>query len=927
MSKNITYIRASIVALVMLVMGAMYNTASAQATEINVNGTIEVTDNLFFNYETDLIIYVFSYDDGANKAKADLEKNPNARIRAERYYADEFGKFDFFMMEGGSALVWAKVPGYEGHVITFREAMKGTIKITLVSSSENKKSMTDGDIALRAVEVSDSLAKRKTSSTTQTVEKGDTLEKTLRHPIHFRTKSNMRIIAQPVWYDRTDFVDEDSDTIFCFGKPASWEGFEYNKTQYRRMDYDWKHDSLSIMQSMSKTYVNSQGLSSNVSIVEEGDSVIVYVTEALVGHDPEPSHPYPFGVLIAISDYNTNYHYEEFKDGGERRSPLKFLDLSYDRFLPDYDKFKEKTANVRNEDEGELKLNFEIGKATIIAGDSMSNAQLNAVRTTIREIENDPSGLTELTAVIVYGEASPDGNEESNRRLAEARANYAMNEIKRYTSNPRIVRSGKAVVKTWEDVAELMEKDGLVDDAKAIREVIEKYPRSNADQFVKIRSFANYKEVIEGKYLPQLRKVRYTYKTFITGQPEVEKIIEEFNNGSKYMNRGKYWALMDYYKDDNVMLEKVARKALEDTRETDKSKEEGRYNDGYWVYPATVLASCYIARDTADYDLLKPFLKVWYDADSSKVRVEEPNTMQEFERSRWDNSEYRIIMYTNQPEVAANQLIMAMKGRNREEKRLMNGYQSLIEASATQSATYKNLLMFSKCMQGRYLGDSQEAVDIRTAIASTGAVNNVVIKLAVQDKKEDKLLLSAIDILPDDAKSDYLRSIIMLRNEMKSDAAQYLARSFLKDMRMFSYANNDADLICDDATSEDGKFRAMDGAFMIWKDSIKARTQIMPETSFENMDSVGGMPDMANIPDAEIKYDESHPFTWYSRAIEAAEKGNIEEAKSSLFKCFDMDKDYILVLSVAMKRDKTINNKEELIKTLKALRKEYKDKK
>ena len=59
----------------------------------------------------------------------------------------------------------------------------------------------------------------------------------------------------------------------------------------------------------------------------------------------------------------------------------------------------------------------------------------------------------------------------------------------------------------------------------------------------------------------------------------------------------------------------------------------------------------------------------------------------------------------------------------------------------------------------------------------------------------------------------------------------------------------------------------------------------------------------------------------------AAEKGNIEEAKSSLFKCFDMDKDYILVLSVAMKRDKTINNKEELIKTLKALRKEYKDKK
>lgn len=923
MSKKLRYIRASIVALAMMVMGTAYNTASAQATEINVTGTVEVADNLFFNYKSDLIIYVFSFDDGASKAKADLEKNPNARIRGERYYADDYGAFNFFMMEGGSALIWSKIPGYEGYVITFREAMKGTLKIKLVGKSENKKSMLDGDNELSAIVVSDSLAKRKTSSTTQTVEKGDTLEKTLRHPIHFRAKSNMRIIAQPVWYDRTDFVDEDSDTIFCFGKPASWEGFEYNKTQFRRMDYNWQHDSLHIMQSKTKTYVNSQGQVSNVSIVEEGDSVIVYVTDALIGHDPEPSHPYPFGVLIAISDYNTNYHYEEFKDGGERRSPLKFLDFSYDRFLPDYDKFKEKTANVRNEDEGELKLNFEVGKATIIAGDSMSNAQLNAVRNTIREIENDPSGLVELTAVIVYGEASPDGNEESNRKLAEARANYAINEIKRYTSNPRIVRSGKAVVKSWEDVAELMEKDGLVDDAKAIRDVIAMYPKSNAEQFMKIRSFANYKEVIEGKYLKQLRKVRYTYKTFITGQPEVGKIIEEFNAGSKYMNRGKYWALMDYYKDDNEMLEKVARKALEDTRETDKSKEEGKHNDGYWVYPATVLASCYIARDTADYDLLKPFLKVWYDADSAKVKVEESNIMHEFEKSRWDNSEYRIIMYTNQPEVAANQLIMAMKGRNREEKRLMNGYQSLIEACADTSATYRNLLMFSKCMQGRYIGDSEEANDVRTAIASTGVINNAVIKLAIQDKKEDKLLLDAVDVLPDDAKSDYLRSIIMLRNEMKSDACQYLASSFLKDMKMFSYANNDADLICEDATSEDGKFRAMDGAFMIWKDSIKARTQIVPEISLED-----GMEEVAPVvSDAEIKYDESHPFTWYSRGIDAAAKGNTDDARSYLFKCFDMDKDYMLVLNVAMKRDKTINNKKELVDTLKALRKEYKDKK
>ena len=159
MSKKLRYIRASIVALAMMVMGTAYNTASAQATEINVTGTVEVADNLFFNYKSDLIIYVFSFDDGASKAKADLEKNPNARIRGERYYADDYGAFNFFMMEGGSALIRSKIPGYEGYVITFREAMKGTLKIKLVGKSENKKSMLDGDNELSAIVVSDSLAK------------------------------------------------------------------------------------------------------------------------------------------------------------------------------------------------------------------------------------------------------------------------------------------------------------------------------------------------------------------------------------------------------------------------------------------------------------------------------------------------------------------------------------------------------------------------------------------------------------------------------------------------------------------------------------------------------------------------------------------------------------------------------------------------
>ena len=60
----------------------------------------------------------------------------------------------------------------------------------------------------------------------------------------YKIKPNQRIIAQPVWYDRVDISDANSDTVFAYGKPVYLDYTEYALTQDRAMDYRMKHDEL-----------------------------------------------------------------------------------------------------------------------------------------------------------------------------------------------------------------------------------------------------------------------------------------------------------------------------------------------------------------------------------------------------------------------------------------------------------------------------------------------------------------------------------------------------------------------------------------------------------------------------------------------------------------------------------------------------------
>jgi hypothetical protein len=129
--------------------------------------------------------------------------------------------------------------------------------------------------------------------------------------------------------------------------------------------------------------------------------------------------------------------------------------------------------------------------------------------------------------------------------------------------------------------------------------------------------------------------------------------------------------------------------------------------------------------------------------------------------------------YTNGPSVAANQLIMTLKQPKRSYKKHIPILQSLIDG---KGAEYDTLLIFSKCMEGKYDGPSAEAQEIRKVVSAVSATNAVVINLAVNDSPEflEAAIADSVN-LPDNAISDYLKSIICLRKNDKEKAERYLA--------------------------------------------------------------------------------------------------------------------------------------------------------
>ena len=750
-------------------------------------------------------------------------------------------------------------------------------------------------------------------------------------PYAVRCRTNSRIIVQPYWLDGPDMGE---NKVFAYAAPVVYDYAEYDCTQTRRMNFDKDlNDKLA-------SFVVGNNTATRVEVKSDSIRLKHYV-DTLSGHNPDEAYPYPARAIVAIEDYNERYLLDTIRiDEGERTNYIKFLDFTYEKNLDvNLEDFEERMEKRQMEANGEVKLNFEVGKAVLNPSDTINNRILEGARRELREAFSQSS--SKLLFMQVWGYSSPEGNEHSNRDLARRRADFALNEIK--TAIPyhfhKMIRPSESKILGWDVVADSLQSDGLTEEAQAVREIVAKYPNSLVNQGHAVQQLPYYATLIKPVYLPKLRTVKYEYKKMEDRTMSQQELIQEFNAGrDNEFNRAHYYHLIQYYWDDRkepetrARLEEIAKRALVNTRLTkdDIEENDSLFNDGYWALAANILANAYIERDTFDLDILRPFInrtlidqkiKSPHTGNDTIVKVlAERNSQQDFFYD-FKNDPIGIKKYTNFPVIIAEQMIMLLMQPGRKHYEELNQLTDMLETpecigDVTNGATYRKILALANCKRGYFRGNSERAVRTRAEVSEISLTNSVIMNIAQADAEGDEAarleLMEQIYELPETSIANYLKCIIeLLRTSPNYDqAAEYLALSFKQDLRKMAVANNDQQLIHD-------RKKMTIPAFTKWEEMMKK--EVYKRTFDKEAYNALGL-DSAYVEALKMQgafetvisdcwvetINDNHPYYWYEKAVAARNSEDENDVIRNLEKCIACNPDYLSVIDIARYADEEV---------------------
>ena len=155
----------------------------------------------------------------------------------------------------------------------------------------------------------------------------------------------------------------------------------------------------------------------------------------------------------------------------------------------------------------------------------------------LEALDLDPNSI--LNTFTITGTASPDGSYESNQKLASARMEEVTNivlSVLRPDTRNFIKVTTNARVAEWNEVADLMEADGLTAEADQIKSITSKYSKDRASQALSIRRLPFYTNLLSKKYLPMLRKVEYQYEYSQFRTRTDQEILEIYKRDPQMIN-------------------------------------------------------------------------------------------------------------------------------------------------------------------------------------------------------------------------------------------------------------------------------------------------------------------------------------------------------------------------------------------------------
>ncbi len=389
---------------------------------------------------------------------------------------------------------------------------------------------------------------------------------------------NTRLVVQPVLNN----VTRGKLTLM---RPMVYDAQEYNETQDRMYFFNMNDsvcgDPLAKYVTVKSETTREKGRTND--IIGYNDSIYM----------ENVKDDYSCDVYMAIENYTRILYRDTTIIAKGTVNPLRWLDYSFTtkdmtdpRFLPKPEK------QLRNS-MGEINLRFPIGKAEFDTADPQNAGEIEKLRRQIESIATSEGAS--IQSLTLQGTSSPDGKYEVNLRLAKRRMNFASSYIRSLV--PESLRqsvsfNSDAKVASWDEVATLLRNDSLDAEASQV-ESATRLTRSMDGQSQAMRRLPFYKNLLMGKYLPQLRRVDYALNYSIYRELTRDEILALYKKDYKQLSRFEFYSLYST-EPDKTLRERYMREALE-------------------VYPsfmaaANDLSASMTSRGTSDETLLEKFV-------------------------------------------------------------------------------------------------------------------------------------------------------------------------------------------------------------------------------------------------------------------------------------------------------------------------------
>lgn len=387
--------------------------------------------------------------------------------------------------------------------------------------------------------------------------------------------TNRRLVIQPSLYD----INDQKRLLM---RPMVFDGNAFQITQKRMYHGNEKNDPL-------HEYI----------VVK---STPYRQSDVLVYHDSiyiqELKHDYRADVHLAMENYRFVVYRDSFSIARGTVNPLRFLDYQFSashitdrRYLP-------RPVMQLRDTQGEVNLTFVINQADLDDRNPQNQRELNRLNDELAAIEQNPDAS--LHSFHITGVASPDGSYAANLRLAKMRTDKALERIlARLTPESRssLKVQSDAEVASWDTVVALLRKDSLYTRADEIEGLMHQYKSYRLNQALKGKPY--YQELAT-RYLPSLRKVRYTYEYSIF------RTLTDAEIHQLYQQRPQELTRYEYYR----MIATAATPA-----EKERLCREAMALHHHFSYAANELAYCMIEQGTPDSRILQPFVSATAPAE------------------------------------------------------------------------------------------------------------------------------------------------------------------------------------------------------------------------------------------------------------------------------------------------------------------------